>query len=110
MTLEDMFRDYCRRAKAKYTPEEIAFIAGRNHIIATEDGFVVFARELDEFHVFFAYAAPRRRFKPILDSLEAFARENGIKRICFSTDRPAVMGRLFRGYRPVSVIMGKEMM
>jgi hypothetical protein len=104
----DMIRDYCRRTKAKHTPEEILFIASKNHVIASEDGFIVFAWVLDEFHCLFAYAAPGRKFAPINDMLEETARQNGIKRIKFSTDRPKVMGRLFRGYKPMATIMSKE--
>ena len=105
----NMIRDYCRRSKAKHSPEEIAFIVSKNHVIASEDGFVVFAWVLDEFHCLFAYAAPGRKFAPINAMLEAYAKENEIKRIKFSTDRPEVMGRLFRGYRPIATIMRKEL-
>jgi len=109
MELFGMIRDYCRRAKAKHTPEEIAYIAGKNHVIATEDGFVVFSWVLDEFHCLFAYAAPGRIFAPINAMLEEYARANGIKCIKFLTDRPEIMGRLFRGYKPVATLMRKEL-
>lgn len=109
MNLEEMIRDYCRRTEAKHSPEEIACIAAHNHVIASDDGFVVFSWVLDEFHCLFAYTAPGRKFAPINAMLEAYARENGIRRIKFSTDRPEVMGRLFRGYRPIATIMGREL-
>lgn len=108
MELSDMIRDYCRRSKCSRTPEEIMTVAARNHVIATEDGFVVFSWVLDEFHCLFAYAAPGRNFAPINAMLEEHARANGIKCIKFLTDRPEVMGRLFRGYKPVATLMRKE--
>lgn len=109
MTLMEMIEDYCRRTKCHRTPEEIAFVAYRNHVIATEDGFVVFSWVLDEFHCLFAYAAPGHKFVRINAILEDLARDKGIKRIKFSTDRPKTMGRLFRGYKPIATILGKEM-
>lgn len=108
MTLMEMIEDYCRRLNYTRSPEEIAFVASRNHVIASEDGFVVFSWVLDEFHCLFAYAAPGHKFARINTLLEDFARANGIKCIKFVTDRPKVMGRLFRGYKPTSTVMKKE--
>jgi hypothetical protein len=109
MNLDEMFADYCRRTNAKHTPKEIMYVAAHNNVIHSEDGFVVFSHVLDEFHCLFAYAAPGRKFAPINAMLEEYARANGIKCIKFLTDRPEIMGRLFRGYKPVATLMRKEL-
>ena len=108
MNLNDMIRDYCRRT-GRLTPGEVQTIIAHNRIIATDDGFAVFAWVLDEFHVLFAYAAPGRRFAALEKATEEYARWNNIKRIKFSTDRPEVFGRRFKGYKPVATIMSKEL-
>lgn len=109
MNLMEMVTDYCLRTKSRRTPAEIAFIISRNLIICNENGFVVFAHVLDEFHALFAYAAPGKSFAPILAEIEQLARDNGIKCIKYSTDRPQTMGRLFRGYKPFATVMRREM-
>ena len=109
MNLLEMFADYIARANAKLTVEDILRVVERNHFIADENGFIVFAWVLDAFHALFAYAAPGKSFAPINEAIENLARANGIKCIKFSTDRPEVFGRLFHGYKPVATILEKRM-
>jgi hypothetical protein len=105
----DMIADYCRRAKAKHTPEDIAYIISQNHVLHDENGFICFAPVLDEIHMLFAYAAPGKSIRPLKDRLETSAKEAGFKRTKFSTDRPEVFGRLFPDYKPIATLFGKEL-
>lgn len=104
-----MLEDYIRRSKSPYTVDDLLRIIDRNHIITNENGFIVFAWVLDEFHVLCAYAAPGRSFRPLQKATEELARANKIKCIKFSTDRPKAFGRLFNGYKSIATIMEKRM-
>ena len=109
MKLEEMFADFLRRSRRKFTPEQLITLLQNNHLILDEYSFIIYAVVFDEIRILQPYAARGHSVLPLGRKLEDEARKAGIRWISIETDRPKEFARLTRDYKPVSVVFQKEL-